>query len=214
MIRRNEECSNFETCFMLAYCIFLFALGILLLYFKVLFGLGLVFVSALFFVPTLGEAKKKLAEHTKKRRIAKLRRTREVVIVGGTPQKHHKKKKQLESVTYPITDDFVSKGRAMRELGLFYEKKQRNVSFVEKVVEPTKSSVSGRTYRQLNELFNALGCRKRTRIAHDANIGAGHHGGSIKRMAEAEAKRRGVSISVRAKGKDMIITTQNKAKEH
>lgn len=196
---------------MLAYCILLYALGTLLLYFKSLFGLGLVFVSTLFFVPTLGEAKKKLAEYTKKRRIKKLRRTRETVIVGGAPQKHHKKKKQqLELVTYPTTDDSVSKGRAMRELGLFYEKKKPK-NFEEKFVEPTK--VSGRTHTQLNELFNALAYRKRIRIAHDANIGAGHHGGSIRKMAEAEAKRRGVHISIRMKGKDAIITTQNKVKE-
>ena len=129
MTRRNEKWGMCEICFLLTYCIFLYALGVLLLCFKVLLGFGLVFVSTLFFIPTLIEAKKKLAEYTKKRRIEKLRRNREAVIVGGTPQKHHKKKKQREPIQHLVIDDQVSKGKAMRELGLFYEKKTKNVSF-------------------------------------------------------------------------------------
>ena len=59
MTKRNEERNNSTVCIMLAYCIFLYALGIVLLYFKMLLGLGLIFISTLFFVPTLGEARKK-----------------------------------------------------------------------------------------------------------------------------------------------------------
>ena len=205
MTRREEEWCNREICTMLILCIFLYALGVVLLYFKVLFGLGLVFVSTLFFIPALGEAKKKLKGYLKERRAKKLRKARETIIVGGTPQKYHKKKRQQGYVIYPTIDDSVSKGKAMRELGLFYEKKQKKVSFTEKVIEHTKSSTPNRTYTQLNELFEALKYHKRIRIAHDANIGSGHHGGSIKRMVEAEAKRRGVPISVRMKGEDIII---------
>ena len=213
MNKRNEAWNNRETCFMLAYCILFYILGVLLLYFKVLFGLGLIFVATLFFIPALIEAKKKAIGYFKKRRIEKLRKNRETIIVGGTPQKHHKKKRQHEYVIYPTIDDSISRGKAMRELGLFYEKKQKKVSFVE-IAEPTKSSTPNRTYSQLNELFEALNYHKRIRIAHHANIGSGHHGGSIRKMVEAEAKRRRVSISVRAKGKDIIIelTRENKRK--
>lgn len=207
MNKRNEEWSTRETCFMLVQCIFLYAFGILLLYFKVLLGLGLVFVATMFFIPTLSEAKKKLAEHAKKRRIKKVRRTRETVIVGGTPQKHHKKKKKREPTKYPTINDSVSKGSMMRELGLFYKKKPflKKKSFIKEIAELTKTSNPNRTYSQLNELFEALTYRKRIRIAHHANIGSGHHGNSIRKMVEAEAKRRGVNITVRTKGKDLII---------
>ena len=204
MNKRKEEWNNRETCFMLAYCIFFYALGIILLYFKVLFGLGLIFVATLFFIPALGEAIKKVRGYLKERRAEKLRRTRETVIVGGTPQKHHKKKRQHEYVIYPIIDDSISRGKAMRELGLFYEKKQKKDTVTE-ITEPTKTSNPNRTYSQLNELFEALTYRKRIRIAHHANIGSGHHGNSIRKMVEAEAKRRGVNITVRMKGKDLII---------
>jgi len=207
-MRRNEEWTKHEICFMLAYCVLVYILGVLLLYYSVLFGLGLVFVATLFFIPALSEAKKKLAEYAKTRRIEKLRKTRELIIVGGTPQKHHKKKQRHElAVEYPTIDDFVSKGKLMRELGLSYEKKKQKqkVSFTETTVEHTKSPIPGRTYRQLNGLFDALDYYKRIRITHDACIGSGHHGGSIKRMVEAEAKRREVSLSVRMKGKDIII---------
>ena len=189
---------------MLAYCIFFYALGIILLYFKVLFGLGLVFVATLFFIPSLTEANKKIRGYLKERRTEKLRRTRETVIVGGTPQKHHKKKKQQEPNKYPVINDFISKGSVMRELGLFYEKKQKK-DIVTETIEYEKSTNPNRTYSQLNELFEALTYRKRIRIAHHANIGSGHHGNSIKKMAKAEAKRRGVNITVRMKGKDLII---------
>ena len=207
MIRRNEEWSNHETCFMLAYCIFFYILGLLLLHFKVLFGLVFIIVTSLFFIPALTEAKKKLRRYAKERRTKKFRRTRETIIVGGTPQKHHKKKKLRKSVKCPAIDDFVSKGRAMRELGLFYAGGREKVSVVEKeVAKSIKSTTTpNRTYTQLNELFDALTYRKRIRIAHHANIGSGHHGGSIKKMVEAEAKRRGVNITVRMKGKDLII---------
>ena len=206
MTRRKEEWGNRETCFMLACCVLFYIFGILLLYFKVLFGLGLIFVATLFFIPALIEAKKKAIGYFKERRIEKLRKTRETIIVGGTPQKHHKKKRQHEYVIYPTIDDSISKGKAMRELGLFYEKKQKKVSFVE-IAEPTKSSTPNRTYSQLNELFEALNYHKRIRIKHDANIGSGHHGGSIRKMVEAEAKRRGLSnVSVKQKGKDIIIS--------
>ena len=203
-MRRNEEWTNHEICFMLAYCVLFCILGVLLIYFRVLFGLGVILVATLFFVPTLKEAKKKLAEYAKTRRIENLRKTRELIIIGGTPQKHHKKNKH-EPVEYPTIDDFVSKGKLMRELGLSYEKKNPKVSFTETTVEPTKLSVPGRTYRQLNGLFDALNYYKKIRITHDACIGSGHHGGSIKTMVEAEAKRREVSLSVRMKGKDIII---------
>jgi len=93
----------------------------------------------------------------------------------------------------------------MRELGLFYEKKEKKVSFARKIIEPVKSSTPNRTYSQLNELFEALTYRKRIRIAHHANIGSGHHGGSIRKMVKAEAKRRKINITVRMKGKDLII---------
>ena len=204
MNKRKEEWNNRETCFMLAYCIFFYALGIILLYFKVLFGLGLVFVATLFFIPSLTEANKKIRGYLKERRTEKLRRTRETVIVGGTPQKHHKKKKQQEPNKYPVINDFISKGSVMRELGLFYEKKQKK-DIVTETIEYEKSTNPNRTYSQLNELFEALTYRKRIRIAHHANIGSGHHGNSIKKMAKAEAKRRGVNITVRMKGKDLII---------
>ena len=204
MNKRNEEWNTRETCFMLVQCIFLYALGVLLLCFKVLFGLGLILVATLFFIPSLTEANKKVRGYLKKRRAEKLRQIRETVIVGGTPQKHHKKKKQREPIKCPTSDDFVSKGKAMRELGLFYGKKQKKDTVTE-ITEPTKTSNPNRTYSQLNELFDALNYRKRIRIAHDANIGSGHHGSSIKKMAEAEAKRRGIDISVRMKGKDIII---------
>lgn len=209
MTRKKEEWSNGEVCFVSAYCVSLYIVGaILLLYFKVLFGLGFIIAATIFFIPALIEAKKKVAGYTKKRRIERLRKTRETIIVGGTPQKHHKKKKNQQQdhpINYPIIDDFVSKGKAMHELGLFYEKKKKKVSSL-KIVEPVKSSsVSGRTYRQLNKLFDALNDHKRIRIAHHANIGSGHHGGSIKKMVKAEAKRRGVYISVRTKGRDVII---------
>ena len=178
-----------------------------MLYFKVLFGLGLVFVSTLFFIPTLGEANKKIRGYLKERRIEKVRRTRETVIVGGTPQKHHKKKKQREPVECPVINDSISKGSMMRELGLFYEKKPflKKKSSIKEIAELTKTSNPNRTYSQLNELFDALNYRKRIRIKHDANIGSGHHGSSIKKMVEAEAKRRGIDISVRMKGKGLII---------
>ena len=105
-----------------------------------------------------------------------------------------------------MIDDSISKGTVMRELGLFYEKKQKNISFLEKeITEPTKVSNPNRTYSQLNKLFEALTYRKRIRIAHNANIGSGHHGSSIRKMVKTEAKRRGVNITVRMKGKDIII---------
>ena len=204
MSKRNEAWNNRETYFMITYCIFLYALGIVLLYFKVLFGLGVIFVATLFFIPSLTEANKKVRRYLKERRAEKLRRTRETVIVGGTPQKHHKKKKQREPVKCPAINDFISKGKVMRELGLFYEKKQKKDTVTE-TTEPTKTPNPNRTYSQLNELFEALTYRKRIRIAHHANIGSGHHGSSIRKMVEAEAKRRGIDISVRMKGKDVII---------
>lgn len=204
MNKRKEEWNNRETCFMLTCCIFLYVLGIILLYFKVLFGLGLILVATLFFIPSLTEANKKVKRYLKERRAEKLRRIRETVIVGGTPQKHHKKKKKRELVKCPVINDFVSKGKVMRELGLFYEKKQKKDTVTE-ITELTKTSNPNRTYSQLNELFEALTYRKRIRIAHHANIGSGHHGNSIRKMVEAEAKRRGVNITVRMKGKDIII---------
>ena len=204
MTRRKEEWNNRETCFILAYCIFFYVLGIILLYFKVLFGLGLIFVATLFFIPSLTEANKKVKGYLKERRAEKFRRTRETVIVGGTPQKHHKKKKKREPVKCPAINDFISKGSVMRELGLFYEKKQKKGTVTE-ITELTKTSNPNRTYSQLNKLFEALTYRKRIRIAHHANIGSGHHGNSIRKMVEAEAKRRGVNITVRMKGKDLII---------
>ena len=204
MTRNKEEWGNREISFMLTYCIFFYILGSLLLYFKVLFGFGLIIVSTLFFIPSLIEAKKKVRRYLKERRIEKLRRTRETVVVGGTPQKYHKKKKQHEVVKCPVIDDFISKGSVMRELGLFYEKKQKN-TFAEKVIEPVKASNPNRTYRQLNKLFESLAYHKKIRIAHHANIGSGHHGGSIRKMVKAEAKRRGINITVSMKGKDIII---------
>ena len=197
----------------LVWCILIYIGGVLLLviFQDYLFPLGLFFIATLFIIPTLIEAKKKLTEYAKKRRIEKLRKTRETIIVGGTPQKHHKKKRQQGYVIYPTIDDSVSKGKVMRELGLFYEKKQKKVP-ITAIAKPTKPSTPGRTYRQLNELFDALNYHKRIRITHHANIGPGHHGGSIKRMVEAEAKRRGVSISVRVKGKDIIIEAHGKNK--
>jgi len=208
--RRNEEWTKHETCFMLAYCVLFYILGVLLLYWGVLLGLGFIIVASLVFIPSLSEAKKKLAEYVKTRRMEKLRKTREVIIVGGTPQKHHKKKQKHELVVeYPTIDDSVSKGKVMRELGLSYEKKKQKVSFTETTPKHTKS-VPGRTYRQLNDLFDALDYYKRIRITHAARIGsAGHHGSSIKKMVEAEAKRREVSLSVRMKGKDIIIEKCN-----
>ena len=203
--KRKEEWNNRETCFMLAYCVFIYALGVLLLiYFKVLFGLGLILVATMFFIPALIEANKKIRGYLKERRAEKLRQIRETVIVGGTPQKHHKKKKQQEPNKYPAINDFVSKGGVMQELGLFYEKKQKKDTITE-ITEPIKTSNPNRTYNQLNELFEALTYRKRIRIAHHANIGSGHHGSSIRKMVEAEAKRRGLNITVRMKGKDLII---------
>ena len=205
MNKRKEEWNNRETCFMLAYCIFIYALGIILLYFKILFGLALILVATMFFIPALIESNKKIRGYLKKRKAEKLRRTRETIIVGGTPQKHHKKKKKHESVKCPVINDFISKGEVMQELGLFYEKKQKKASIAEKIIEPIKPSNPNRTYSQLNELFEALTYRKRIRIAHHANIGSGHHGNSIRKMVEAEAKRREVNITVRTKGKDLII---------
>lgn len=204
MTRRKEEWNNTETSFMLAYCVFLYVLGIILLYFKVLFGLGLIFVATLVFIPGLTETKKKVKRYLKERRAEKLRRIRETVIVGGTPQKHHKKKKKHEPVKCPAINDFISKGTMMRELGLFYGKKQKKDTITE-IAEPTKTFNPNRTYSQLNELFEALTYRKRIRIAHHANIGSGHHGSSIRKMVETEAKRRGINITVRMKGKDLII---------
>ncbi len=190
---------------MLTYCILCFISGVILLfYFDVLIGLGVVLISAIFLIPSLIEAKKKVGNYLKERRAEKLRRIRETFIVGGTPQKHHKKKKQREHVKCPTIDDFISKGTAMRELGLFYEKKSKKVTIM-KMREQIKPSAPSRTYRQLNGLFDALNYRKRIRIAHQANIGSGHHGDSIRKMVETEAKRRGVSISVRMKGGDLII---------
>ena len=206
MTKREVEWSNREIYIMFIWCIFFYALGVLLLYFKVLSGLGLVFVSTLFIIPTLIEARKKIRRYLKNRRIDKLRKTRETFIVGGEPQEHHKKKKQPDVFDYPWFDDETSKGKMMEELGLFYKKRTKKVPFTEtNIAEHTKSTTPNRTYSQLNALFNALNRRKKIRIAHDANIGSGHHGGSIKRMVEAEAKRRGIDISVRMKGKDIII---------
>lgn len=90
MTKRKEEENNTELCIMLAYCIFFYVLGTLLLYFKVLFGLGLILVATLFFIPSLTEANKKIKRYLKEQRGEKLRRTRETVIIGGIPQKHHK----------------------------------------------------------------------------------------------------------------------------
>lgn len=203
--RKSEEWNNREIWFMLTYCILCFISGVILLfYFDVLIGLGVVLISAIFLIPSLIEAKKKVGNYLKERRAEKLRRIRETFIVGGTPQKHHKKKKQREHVKCPTIDDFISKGTAMRELGLFYEKKSKKVTIM-KMREQIKPSAPSRTYRQLNGLFDALNYRKRIRIAHQANIGSGHHGDSIRKMVETEAKRRGVSISVRMKGGDLII---------
>lgn len=204
MIKRKEEGNKRELCIMLTYCISLYILGALFLYIKSLFGLGFIFVATLFSIPELMEVKKKVNGYLKERRAEKLRRTRETIIIGGTPQKYHKKKKQRELLKCPAINDFVSKGKAMRELGLFYEKKQKKVP-ITKIAEPIKPTIQGRTYSQLNQLFDALTYHKRIRIKHDANIGSGHHGGSIRRMAEAEAKRRGINITVRMKGKDIVI---------
>lgn len=203
--RNSEEWNNRETCFMLIYCTLCFISGvILLLYFDALIGLGVILIATIFLIPSLIEAKKKVGSYLKERRAGKLRRTRETIIVGGTPQKHHKKKKQREHVKCPTIDDFISKGKAMRELELFYEKKRKKVTDT-KIVEHIKTPTPSRAYRQLNELFDALKYRKRIRITHQANIGSGHHGDSIRKMVTAEAKRRGVSISVRMKGGDLII---------
>ena len=204
--RKSQEWSNHEIRFMVSYSIMCFISGvILLLYFDALIGLGVVLISAIFLVPTLIEAKKKVENYLKERKVEKLRRTRETFIVGGTPQKHHKKKKQREPAKCPVIDDFVSKGKVMQELGLFYEKRGKKVTDTKIAELPIKPSAQSRAYRQLNELFDALKCRKRIRIAHQANIGSGHHGDSIRKMVETEAKRRGVSISVRMKGGDLII---------
>lgn len=204
--RKSEEWNNRETCFMLTYCILCFISGIILLiYFDVLIGLGVILISAIFLIPSLIEAKKKVGSYLKERRAGKLRQIRETFIVGGTPQKHHKKKKQRQPAKCPVINDFISKGTAMRELGLFYEKKSKKVTFAKIAELQIKSSAQSRAYRQLNELFDALKYRKRIRIAHQANIGSGHHGDSIRKMVETEAKRRGVSISVRMKGEDIII---------
>ena len=199
---------------MFIYCIIFYAVGILLLYFKVLFGFGFVLVSTIFFIPALIEARKKIRIYRKKRRTEKLRRTQETVIVGGIPQEHHKKKKlQPDVFDYPGINGATSKGKMMEELGLWYDKHAKRFSFEEKKEEePTRSGTIGRGYRQLNELFNALNYRKRIRIAHDANIGSGHHGDSIKRMVETEAKRRGLYITVIEKGKDIIIETKRSNK--
>ena len=214
MTKRNEEESNSEIYIMVIYCIFLYAVGVALLYFKALFGLGFILVSTLFFVPTLIEARKKIRGYLKKRRIEKLRKNRETVVVGGTPQEHHhKKKRQPDVFDYPGINGATSKGKMMEELGLWYDKPAKRFSFEEKeTIEPTKSSTPGRTYRQLNELFDALNYRKRIRIAHDANIGSGHHGNSIRKMVETEAKRRGVYITVIEKGKDIIIEMKRSKK--
>ena len=206
MSKRKEEWSKREIIFMLTYCVLFYVLGVILLYFKELFGLGFIFVTTMFFIPVLTEAEKKVGDYLKERRKEKLRRNRETVVVGGTPQKRHKKKRHRGYVICPSIDDFVSKGKAMRELGLFYEKKRKKVFVIEKeIVEPAESSTPNRTYNQLNELFDALDYRKRIRIAHHANIGAGHHGGSIRKMVETEAKRRGVNSTVIMKGRDIII---------
>ena len=204
--RNSEEWNNRETCFMLTYCTLCFISGVILfLHFDVLIGLGVILIATIFLTPSLIEAKKKVGNYLKERRAEKLRRTRETFIVGGTPQKHHKKKKQREPTKCPVIDDFISKGKAMRELGLFYEKKEKKVSFTKIADLQIKPSTPSRTYRQLNGLFDALNYRKRIRIAHQANICSGHHGDSIRKMVETEAKRRGVSISVRMKGGDLII---------
>jgi len=217
MTKRDEEWSNSEICIMFAYCVFFYIVGVFLLYFKVLYGLGFVFVSTLLFVPTLIEARKKIRRYWKKVRMEKLRKNQETVIIGGIPQDHHhKKKKKSDIFDYyvPIIDDNTSKGKMMKELGLWYEKSKKTISFEEKEpVNTTKSPIPGRTYRQLSKLFDALNHYKRIRIAHQANIGAGHHGDSIKKMLKAEAKRRGLDITVTEKGKDVIISMPKRSEK-
>ena len=214
MTKKEEEWTVHDIVVICALCCLCYGAGIVLLYIKSLLGLGLIIIPTLFIIPALIEAKKKLKNYLKERRRIKRLLDSEQIIIGGTPQKHHKKKKREPDVfDYPSINDETSKGKLMEELGLFYEKRTKKASFTETDIEEhTKSTTPNRTYSQLNELFDALNHRKRIRIAHDANIGSGHHGGSIKRMVEAEAKRRGVSISTRMKGKDIVIEMERSPK--
>lgn len=202
-MKDKDEWSVGGVVILLAWCIVFYVLGFIILFlFQFwLFSIAFFLVPTIIIIPVLIEAKKKIGKYVK--RVKKNRKKTVTVVVGGIPSGHKRKHKQ-EITSFPVINDEVTKGKLMQELGLWYEKSKKTFSFEEKNTEP-KSSIPGRTYRQLNELFEVLKYRKRIRIARHANIGSDHHGSTIRKMLETEAKRRGVCLSIKMKGKDMII---------
>lgn len=217
MVKKEEGWTNRDTCTFMVMCVLFYAAGLYcLLYLKSLFGIGFILVSSLISIPTAIELYRKSIEYAENRRREKLRNNRKTIVVGGVVQgeRVHKHKRQTDISDYPLINDETSKGELMRELGLWYEKARGSISFEErKSVEPTRSPTPtlGRTYRQLNELFDALNYHKRIRIAHNANLSSNHHGSSIKKMLEVEAKRRGVEVLLKQKGNDLIISKRKEA---
>lgn len=213
MTKRNEEWSTREICFVFTYCIPFYALGVLLLYFKVLFGFSFILVSTLFFIPALIEARKKIRRYLKKRRTDKLRKNQKTVIVGGTPQEHHKKKKREPDVFdyyVPVIDDVTSKGKMMEELGLWYEKPVKRFSFEEKEEEVVTPQNRERA-NKLDAIFEYLEAFGKVRFSYQSHVGD-LRGKSIGRFVKTEAKRRGLDVTVKDKGKDVIITMERSPK--
>lgn len=192
-------------------CIFLYGVGVLLLYFKVLLGLGFVFIPTLFFIPTLIEARKKIRIYLKKRRTEKLRKNRETVVIGGIAQEHHhKKKKQPDVFGYPIIDDETSKGKLMQELGLWYDKPAKRSSFGEKEERVATLQKHERT-NKLDAVFDYLKMFGKIRFSYQSHVG-NLRGADISKSVLREAKRRGLSnVTVKQKGKDAIISMRERS---
>ena len=206
MTKKEEEWTVHDIVVISAMCCLCYGTGIVLLYIKSLLGLGLIIIPTLFIIPALIDAKKKLKNYLKERRRIKRLLDSEQIIIGGAPQKHHKKKKWQPAVfDYPIIiDDETSKGKMMQELGLWYEKPAKLVSFEEKKVNTVTSQKHERT-NKLGTIFDTLEAYGKIRFSYQAHVGA-LRGKDIGRFVKIEAKRRGLDVTVKEKGKDVIIS--------
>ena len=185
--------------------------GIVLLYFKSLLGIGLIFVPTLFIIPALIEARAKIKRYLKEKRRIKRLLNSNPVIVGGVAQGHHKRKKQQpETFDCPVINDEASKGKLMRELGLWYEKPAKSSSFEEKKVDVVTPQKHERM-NKLNAIFDYLETFGRIRFSYQAHVG-NLRGADIGKSVKTEAKRRGLDVTVKDKGKDVIITMKRSEK--
>ena len=213
--RNRGKKKNDSVIFELVWCILIYIAGIfsLVIFKAYIFSLALFFVATLFIIPTLIEAKKEYDEFIKryKKRIRKIK----TVIIGGLPSK--KKKHKEITITKEITKGVFShfspekahaKGEVMREFGLFYDNKPQG----EKIDEDKKEGVkevekhSLERMTKFDVLFSELEAFGKIRFSYQAHVGK-FRGADIGKFVLIEAKRRGLSnVSVKQKGKDIIIS--------